>query len=68
MKATEAVILAIDKGDARAAGALADTFRRKGRTYAQVLAFVRTVRPNVTAAEWDALLYEADTMDSGDRE
>jgi hypothetical protein len=51
---------AVDASDVRAAARLVDAMRARGFTYACVLAFVQRSRPNVTPAEWDALLYQAD--------
>lgn len=43
------------------AGKLCDRLRGLGATYADILARVQAVRPNVTAAaEWDALLCESE--------
>ena len=57
----EVIEIAIDNHDARAAGRVVDHLRFKhGYTYSQVLDQVKAVRPNVTQAQWDALLAEAD--------
>jgi hypothetical protein len=63
MKLREAIAQAIDRQDASAAGAVADFLRfRAGLDYARTFALVQKVRPTVTPAEWDGLLYEADTQ------
>ena len=62
MKLHDAIAKAIDERDATAAGAVADFLRfRVGLNYDQTFEAVQKVRPHVTLAKWDGLLYEADT-------
>jgi hypothetical protein len=56
----ELLARAIDTKDAKLAGQLCDKLRREGCNYNEILARVQAARPNVTAAEWDALMFEAD--------
>ena len=68
MKVRELANRAVDNQDPRAAKVLVEYLRlHHGFRYADVLAFVQHKRPHVTAADWDALLYEADQLDTGDR-
>jgi hypothetical protein len=61
MKVGEAIDKAVRDHDAAAAGGVADFLRFKGMNYEQILAMVQRRNPKVDRAEWDALLYEADT-------
>ena len=62
MKLGELVRIAINNQDPNAAGKVADCCRFKlGMNYPGTLAFVQKVCPEVTMAQWDELLYEADT-------
>lgn len=62
MKMREAIARAVENQDARLAGALSDVCRfRLGLNYQETLELVQSVRPEVTPAEWDALLYVADS-------
>lgn len=58
------IATAIDKHDARLAGRIVDVLRARGATYNDILELVRLTRPEVTAADWDALLAEADDLES----
>ena len=60
----EAIAQAIDTGNARLAGIIADKLRMHGFTYARVLARVREHRPNVSDAQWEDLMCEADALAS----
>jgi hypothetical protein len=68
MNLKDQIIQAIDKKDARAAGLLVDVLRDNGWTYRRILAKVQSVRPAVTAGEWDDLCAEADDLDAHDGE
>ncbi len=55
---------AIDERDGVTAGRVIDFLRsRHGFTYDQGLAMAQRLRPHVTPADWDALMYEADTSE-----
>lgn len=57
----DVIARAIDGQDAAAAAGAADFMRhRMGLDYAESFRMVQKVRPAVTAAEWDAILAEAD--------
>lgn len=61
MKLSEVIAEAIDTNNAQLAGQVADVLRfRYGMNYATIYQTVCKVRP-VTEAQWDALLYEADS-------
>jgi hypothetical protein len=64
MKLRERANLAVDQVSPYHAARLVDAMRARGFTYACVLLFVQRSRPNVTAAEWDALLYQADEAEA----
>ena len=51
---------AIDTRNAKLAGEIADLLRQQGCNYHEVLQRVQAERPNVTEAEWAALLYESE--------
>lgn len=57
--------LAVCGGDARAAGAVSDHCRCKLHyTYAQTFDLVKRLHPDVTPAQWDALLQEAEAEET----
>jgi hypothetical protein len=63
LKMDDAIAKAIDERNARLAGIVANSLRFKGgMNYEQVLARVQKVRPNVTAEDWECLMYEADCI------
>lgn len=64
MTLRELANLAVDASSPLHAGRLVDALRARGLTYNCVLQFVQRSRPNVTAAEWDALLYQADEQET----
>jgi len=56
--------LAVEENDAKAAGLVADVCRfEMGLDYAGTVELVRRHYPDLDGASWDALLYEADTME-----
>lgn len=57
----DAIAKAIDEQIPALALSIADKLRGQGCDYNTVVERVQKVRPAVTAAEWDALLYEAET-------
>jgi preprotein translocase subunit SecD len=59
-----AIAQAVDQRDSALAGAIVDRLRGAGFTYAKILEKVRTVRPGVTASDWEDLMYEADEQES----
>lgn len=59
-KLESTIARAIDHHNPESAGRVVDNLRALGWNYDQVLAEVQRVRPQVTAGEWDSLLYEAD--------
>ncbi len=55
---------AIDEADSITAARVVDFLRlRHGFTYDQCLAMAQRLRPHLTPARWDALMYEADTSE-----
>jgi argininosuccinate lyase len=50
------------RGDVVAAGRVSDLLRDRGLNYRETYEFVNGVVP-VSAAAWDSLLYEADTVE-----
>jgi hypothetical protein len=65
MRCVDAVKLVERTGDAKMAGAIADSLRRVGYRYADVLAFVQR-HSSITAEQWEQLQYEADALASGE--
>ena len=59
MTVKEAIEL-VKRGDAKAAGAIADALRAKGYNYNQTFALVRAEYPELDVAEWDQMLAECD--------
>jgi hypothetical protein len=58
---TVAIARAVDEDNPLLATAIVDALRfKRGLTYQQILTKVREVRPTVTDAAWDALLYRGD--------
>lgn len=56
---------AIKHQDATLAGRIADRLRyRHGLNYAQSFEIVKKAAPDIELPDWDALLYEADDLDS----
>lgn len=51
---------AIDTQDAKLAGRIADRLRANGLNYDEILRLAQAVRPNLTANDWESLMYEAD--------
>ena len=62
MKLRDIIELAVDNGDVKAAGRVADFLRDYGFNYNEILQFVQRTRPNITKAEWDGLLYESEEI------
>jgi len=61
----DAIGKAVDRRDAKLAGALCDALRfQLGMNYRQILNRVQRVRPSVSAADWDELLQEADECEA----
>jgi hypothetical protein len=60
----DSIAIAVDTQNAKLAGKIADHLRARGMTYAQILAEVQCVRPDVTLGDWDALIYEAESEES----
>lgn len=61
MTVGEAIATAIDSRDPAAAGKVAMFCREAlGMTYASILALAQRIRPELTMAQWDDLMYEAD--------
>ncbi len=57
-----AIRMAIDDSNHTIAGRIADHLRFRCRqNYQQILELVQQVRPRVTAAQWDDLMYRADS-------
>ncbi len=61
MTIREAVLEVARTGDAKLAGAVADTLRRRGLTYKDVVKLVQRIAPGITEGEWETLMYSADT-------
>ncbi len=55
---------AIKRNDATAAGWAADLMRNMGLNYSQSFQVVQKAAPETELADWDALLYESDRLDS----
>lgn len=55
---------AIDTNNAKLAGQIADHLRMNGENYDNILHRVQSVRPNVTADQWEALLYESESEET----
>lgn len=53
----ELLAKAIDTNNAKLAGQVADKLRLSGCNYADIFRLVQAVRPEVTAADWEALMY-----------
>ena len=69
MLIVDAIRIVVETGDARVAGAIADSLRRVGYRYAEVLALVQRHAPSITAERWEQLQQEADDLDArGDGE
>jgi len=66
LKMNDAIAQAVDRQDARLAGAIVDRLRDAGFTYSRVLARVQEVRPQVTQADWDDLMAACDELESED--
>lgn len=60
MTLREAIERTVREGNAAGAARIADHLRAKGLNYSEVHDFVNRIQP-IELAEWDALLYEADT-------
>jgi len=61
MTIKEAIEQAVDRGDPKLASIVTLQLRDRGFTYPQILAKVQEIRPGVTMAVWDGLLYEGET-------
>jgi hypothetical protein len=55
---------AIDTRDAKLAGRIADRLRAEGENYDAILARALAVRPDFTSAEWESLMYDADSEET----
>lgn len=60
------VAQALKAQDGKALGRAADIFRANGGTYAELLAMAQKEDPNLTAEEFESLMYEADEAESED--
>jgi len=51
---------AIDTKDAKLASQISDILRNRGCNYDEIVQRVLKIRPGITSADWDALVYESE--------
>ena len=66
MTVQEALLTALRKRDAKAVGDVVDFLRNRRFHYDSILKLAQSIDPNLTRAEWDAMLYESDCLESGE--
>jgi len=59
----EAVKIAVEQGDAKRAGRIAEKLRNVGATYKDVLEFAQR-HTGISAHDWESLMYDADELDA----